>query len=174
MLFFLNVTTLTTLSTSFHHLSITHTPPYHHPTALELSLQTNLAWLEQVLNFIIICLDPPLLGCQPECEQETGRVTSWGECWKACKVAVGGLACLGYKATLFCLYVLFNESLTGTCESWVFLGCAVQLLFLSMYRVPLQRVPFKFQNGPGNKNPLVFLPAAAMLSESPRPPFKTF
>lgn len=91
---------------SFQHLSIIHTPPYHHQTTLVLSSQTNLAFLEQVLNFIIICLHPPLLCCLPECEQETGGVISWGESWKACKIAVGGLACTGYQATLFCLCVL--------------------------------------------------------------------
>lgn len=45
----------------------------------------NLAFLKQVLNFIIVSLDPPRLGCQPECAQETWRVTSWGECWKVSK-----------------------------------------------------------------------------------------
>lgn len=33
----------------------------------------NLAFLKQVLNFIIVSLDPPRLGCQPECAQEKQR-----------------------------------------------------------------------------------------------------
>ena len=63
------------------------------------NFQMNLAFLKQVLNFIIIFLDPPRLGCPPECAQEMWRVISWGECWKFFKVIVGGLDCLGLKTT---------------------------------------------------------------------------
>ena len=71
------------------------------PTTLlnQSSFQMNLSLLKQVLNFIIIFLDPPLLGCQPECAQEMFRVISWGECWKFFKVIVGGLDCLSCKTT---------------------------------------------------------------------------
>lgn len=99
------------------------------PTTLlnQSNFQMNLALLKQVLNFIIIFLDPPLLGCQPECAQEMWRVISWGECWKFFKVIVGGLDC--EPLFLFsCLVLCITAQRVG--EPKFFQLCQVQILFL--------------------------------------------
>ena len=107
----------------------TSTTPLNH-----LNLQMNLALRKQVLDFIIIFLDLPLVGCQSECAQEMWRFISWGECWKGFQSDRG---CLGLPQLQnhFFLFACWILCVTDQCVGELKFSqlCWGQLLLLSAF-----------------------------------------